>query len=157
VIAVAIRPAEPGDVPTVAALRAEAWETPEYWAGRVANYLAGTISTRQAMQDRAMFVAEVEGAVVGFAAGHRTTRHGCQGELQWINVAQARQRLGVAGKLLVTMAAWFVERSAMRVCVDVEPKNTTARAFYAKYGAVDLRPSWMVWEDIRAVADRKAG
>jgi hypothetical protein len=34
------------------------------------------------------------------------------------------------------------------VCVDVEPSNTAARRFYAAHGAVDLKPSWMVWEDI---------
>ena len=135
----------------MAALRAEAWETQEYWEARVAGYLAGRIGAREALPEFAMFVAEAEGAVVGMVAGHRTTRHGCQGELEWISVARARQRGGVAGNLLAAMAAWFVERGALRVCVDVEPGNAAGRAFYAKHGAVDLKPHWMVWEDIALV------
>lgn len=149
--AVTIRRAEERDVPAIAAIRAEAWETQAFWEPRVAAYLAGAIAARQAVPVSAVFVAEVEGVVAGVASGHRTKRHGCQGELQWMNVARAQQGLGIAGKLLASMATWFAEQDALRVCVDVEPKNAVARAFYAKSGAVDLKPSWMVWEDMRAV------
>jgi GNAT superfamily N-acetyltransferase len=140
----------------MAAIRAEVWETQKYWEARVAAYLAGNIGAQQALPEHAVFVAEVEGAVVGLAAGHRTTRHGCQGELEWINVARSQQRGGVAGQLLAAMAAWFVGKAALRVCVNVAPDNDAARMFYAKYGAAELKPFWMVWGDIRAVADRKS-
>lgn len=134
----------------MAALRAEAWGTEEYWVTRVGDYLRGKIWAKQALPNFAMFVAEMEGRLVGVVAGHCTTRHGCQGELEWINVARSHQRCGIAGHLLAEMAAWFVEHGALRVCVDVEPENTVARAFYAKHGAVDLKPHWMVWEDVGA-------
>jgi ribosomal protein S18 acetylase RimI-like enzyme len=149
--AVTIRRAEQRDVPAVAALRAEAWGTQEYWVARVGNYLRGELNARQSLPEWAMFVAEIEGAVVGMVAGHRTTRHGCQGELEWINVARARQGGGIAGELLAAMAAWFVERGALCVCVNVEPENAAARAFYARFGAIDLQPHWMVWEDAGVV------
>jgi RimJ/RimL family protein N-acetyltransferase len=147
---VTIRRAEEQDVPAIAAIRAEAWGAPEFWEPRVAAYLSGAVRTRDAQPGSAVFVAEIDGAVVGVASGHRTTRHGCQGELQWMNVAHSQQGRGIAAKLLAAMAAWFVEQNARRVCVDVEPENAVARAFYAKHGAVDLQPSWMVWEDIGA-------
>jgi GNAT superfamily N-acetyltransferase len=149
--AVTIRPAEARDVPAMAAIRAAEWGTQGYWMARVEAYWSGTIWAREALPESAMFVAEMNGLVVGLVAGHRTTRHGCQGELEWINVARTQQRAGVAGKLLAAMAAWFVEHKALRVCVDVEPGNIAARAFYAKHGAIDLKPSWMEWEDVGVV------
>jgi hypothetical protein len=42
-----------------------------------------------------------------------------------------------------------------RVCVDVEPANDVALRFYARHGAVDLKPHWMVWEDIGQLCDRE--
>jgi ribosomal protein S18 acetylase RimI-like enzyme len=144
-----IRPAEASDVPAMASIRALEWETQEYWERRLGNYLAGNLGARHALPGHAMFVAVVDEQVAGFVAGHRTTRHGCQGELEFINVDRGHRGSGIAGKLLATMAVWFAEREAMRVCVDVVPENSAARALYAKYGAVDLKPNWMVWEDIR--------
>ena len=100
-------------------------------------------------RERAIFVADLEGAVVGFVAGHRTTRHGCQGELEWIDVVAAHRRRGIAGKMVVALAGWFVERQALRVCIDVKPENLVARGLYSKYGARPLNPYWMVWDDVR--------
>jgi GNAT superfamily N-acetyltransferase len=92
----------------------------------------------------AMAVA-VEGETIGGAvAGHRTRRYGCAGELQWINVTGERRRHGIAGLLLVKMAGWFVEQSALRVCVNVEPANAVARELYEKYCARTFHECWMV-------------
>jgi hypothetical protein len=33
------------------------------------------------------------------------------------------------------------------------PTNEAARRFYSRNGAVDLKPSWMVWDDIRSLAN----
>jgi predicted GNAT family acetyltransferase len=71
--------------------------------------------------------------------------------LQWINVAEQRRRSGIAGMLLATIAAWFVQQDALRVCVNVDPKNLAARRLYVKYGARSLNDQWMVWEDTRAM------
>lgn len=148
---VTIHPAEPADVPAMAAIRAQEWETQEYWEKRIAGYLTGNLGARHALPGHAVFVAALDGTVAGFVAGHRTTRHGCLGELEFINVAREQRGRGIAGMLLLRMAGWFAEQQALRVCVDVVPENEAARALYAKHGAVDLRPNWMVWEDIRTV------
>ena len=146
-----IRPAGERDVPAMAAIRAAEWETQPYWEKRIGAYLAGSISAQQAVPGHAVFVAEAADEVVGFVAGHRTTRHQCQGELEWIDVVASHRRRGVAGRMVVTLAGWFVEQQALRVCIDVKPENLVARGLYGKFGARPLNPYWMVWEDVRVV------
>lgn len=148
---VLIRPAEPRDVPAMAAIRAAEWETQAYWEKRIGAYLAGNISAQHAVPGHAVFVAEVEGKIVGLVAGHRTTRHQCQGELEWIDVVAPYRRRGIAGRMVVTLAGWFAEQQTLRVCIDVKPENSVARGLYAKYGARPLNPYWMFWEDIGVV------
>jgi ribosomal protein S18 acetylase RimI-like enzyme len=133
----------------MAAIRAQEWETQAYWEKRIGNYLRGEIAAQHALPGHAVFVAVREQAVTGFIAGHRTTRHACQGELEWMDVVSAHRRQGIAGRLIVTLAGWFIEQKALRICIDVKPDNTAARALYAKYGARPLNPHWMFWEDIR--------
>ncbi|HLJ26029.1 MAG TPA: GNAT family N-acetyltransferase [Candidatus Angelobacter sp.] len=106
------------------------------------------------MAARTALVAVEDGALVGFVAGHGTRRYGCEGELQWINVAEAQRGQGVACTLLVKIAVWFAQQNALRVCVNVDPKNVAARGLYTKFGAQPLNEHWMVWEDIRVAAAR---
>jgi ribosomal protein S18 acetylase RimI-like enzyme len=87
--------------------------------------------------------------VAGFVAGHLTSRFGCNGELQWINVHPQHRGKGIADRLTVTMLDWFHRRNAFRVCVNVEPGNAAARALYAKHGAVSMNEYWMLWTDLR--------
>ena len=141
----------------MARLRAALWGTEEYWRSRIAAYLAGEHAPRQGLATRVAFVAEEDRKIVGLIAGHLTRRFGCAGELQWIDVAAERQRAGVASELLRWLAAWFGERGARRVCVDVAPNNAGAREFYRRKGAQDLRPSWMVWPDMPATVGTKQG
>lgn len=148
---VVFRAAEHGDLDAMASIRAREWETEAYWKRRIGSYMAGDQSPQQALPARAIFVAVDDGQVAGFVAGHQTRRYECDGELEWINVAPEQRERGIAGKLLVVMARWFVEQQALRVCVDVEPKNTVARGFYTRYGAEQLNPHWMVWEDVRMI------
>ena len=124
-----LRPAEDRDVPTMAAIRAAEWETQEYWERRIGNYLAGNLGAQHALPGHAVFVAELDG----------------------IDVVQAHRRHGIAGQMVVTLAAWFIEQQALRVCIDVQPKNLIARGLYAKFGARPLNPHWMFWEDIHVV------
>lgn len=138
----------------MASIRAAEWETQDYWEKRIGAYLAGNISAQYALPGHAVFVAETADQVVGLIAGHRTTRHQCQGELEWIDVFAPYRRRGIAGRMIVTLAGWFVEQQALRVCIDVKPDNFIARGLYAKYGARPLNPHWMVWEDVRVVLAR---
>ncbi|MGB7136911.1 MAG: GNAT family N-acetyltransferase [Acidobacteriaceae bacterium] len=148
-----LRRAQPLDLPTLAGLRAQEWETREYWEKRIRAYLDGTLNPQQALPERVLFVAEEHGALLGFVAGHRTRRHGCEGELEWINVDAAHRGRGLSRALLHRMAAWFVEQKAFRVCVNVRSDNQPAVALYTGAGAQPLREGWMVWPDIRTLTN----
>lgn len=155
-MAILIRHAEESDVKTMAAIRARRWGTQDFWEDRIGRYLKGEYFPQQALSPRIVVVADNDGVVMGFAAGHQTRRFGCDGELEWIDVEEGHRRLGVAAKLLAGVGSWFVEHSLRRVCVNVDPDNTPARMFYAKCGAVPLSKQWMVWEDAQAMC-RTAG
>lgn len=113
---------------------------------RMARYLRGEHHPGHALAPRVLFVAEATGAVVGYIGGHLTRRFGCDGELQYLYVVPEHRRSGVASRMLEALWRWFGERQATRICVDVEPTNLGARAFYRRHGASDLNPHWLVWE-----------
>src|SRR5438132_1104666 len=91
------------------------------------------------------FVALVGTAVVGYIAGHLTRRYQCDGELQYLFVAPQYRRTGIATELLRLLACWFAYERARKVCVNVEPDNDGARAFYTLHGAIPLHPFWLAW------------
>jgi ribosomal protein S18 acetylase RimI-like enzyme len=143
------REATTDDVPAMARIRAAEWGQDAYWRERIQGYMTGELHPRHALEPRIVVVAvDDTSAIVGFAAGHLTRRFDCDGELEWINVAPEHRGSGIADALLRALAAWFMGRNATRVCVDVAPENATARAFYHKHGAVNFKPSWMLWKDI---------
>jgi GNAT superfamily N-acetyltransferase len=176
-----VRPMVPADVNAAADLRAQTWGSVEYWRSRIPLYLSGELTPQHALSPRAAFVAVVdakfdegvddgkpdvgrgankrgdEQKIFGFVAGHLTRRHECDGELEWIDVDRDHRSRGIAGKLLKVMGGWFLAQPALRICVDVDPKNAAARALYAKHGAVPLNPHWMVWEDVRTMGAREPG
>jgi GNAT superfamily N-acetyltransferase len=107
-----IRPAEQADIPAMAVIRAQEWETEAYWVSRIGAYLCAEQSPQQAGRARSVFVTVDEPTVVGFVAGHQTRRFGCDGELQWINVARERRGQGIAAQLIVRMGEWVCLRRA---------------------------------------------
>jgi GNAT superfamily N-acetyltransferase len=114
----------------------------------MAAYFGGQHHPQRALLPRAGFVATLDDAVIGYIAGHLTERFGCQGELQYLYVAPAHRRSGVARNLFRRLAAWFNEQHAVRVCVNVDIDSPGARDFYLSMSATDLRPHWMEWRDI---------
>jgi len=86
---------------------------------------------------------------VGFVAGYLTQGFGCQRELQWMNVAVVYRGSGVARALVNRVGAWFIEREAKRVCVNVDFRNILACRLYSNCGAQILDKNWMVWDDSR--------
>ena len=145
---VLVRSANESDIPGMALIRA--WErgSRDEWETRIAAYLAGTHHPQKALRPRACYVAIVDDTLAGFVAGHLTRRYGCDGELQWINVYPEWQRRHVGSALLREMASWFVAQRAVRICVDVDPGNGPACAFYERHGARELNRHWLVWDDI---------
>lgn len=142
------RPATLLDVSDMAQLRSEHWGNAPDWEHRIAAYLSGELHPRHALLPRVAIVAEQNDEILGFIAGHLTRRYKCDGELEWINVSEPQRGQGVASELLRHLGEWFVENGAHRVCVDVQPRNADARAFYAHHGAERLNDHWMVFPDI---------
>lgn len=136
------------DVPAMAAIRAKEWGTEEYWIQRISGYMQGKIYPGDALPQRIIFLALDNKEVVGFIAGHLSTRLGCDGELEWINVCPEFRGKAIAGKLLYLLAEWFINNNAFKICVD---PDDDARMFYAKKGATNLDQHWMVWNDIRVL------
>lgn len=149
------RLSEKSDVPAMARIRAQEWETEEYWNTRISRYLDRELHPQHALLPRVSYSALQGDSLVGFIAGHLTRRFACDGELEWINVIPERRESGVASELLRLLAAWFVEQNAFRICVDVAPANTTARRLYMRHRAEALNPHWLVWNDIRVVLGQR--
>lgn len=140
------REAIQSDIPSLARLRSEGWETVEFWIPRVTRYMNVENHPQKALAPRILYVAVENDKIVGFIAGHLTQRLECEGELQWIDITSANRRKGIATELVRMLAAWFVEQKALKVCVD--PGNDNARKFYAALGAENLDAHWMYWKDI---------
>jgi ribosomal protein S18 acetylase RimI-like enzyme len=145
------REAKKSDIPAMARIRALSWGTEDYWRVRIAAYMDCELHPQHALMPRVNYVALEGDSAVGLIAGHLTRRFGCEGELEWIDVIPEQRGSGIASELLRHLAAWFVEQRARRICVDVDPANTIARRFYAKHGAGELNPHWLVWNDINVV------
>lgn len=146
------RPATPRDIPAMTQLPCEPWANATDWEQRLAGYLSGEHHPRHALHPRIVIVAEQDGEVIGFIAGHLTPRYHCDGEVQWITVSPAHRGQGVATELLRQLADWFVSNNARRVCIDCRPRNPAARDFYTRYGAEPLNDHWLVWNDIAHLA-----
>jgi ribosomal protein S18 acetylase RimI-like enzyme len=142
------RKATQQDIISMAAIRDREWGTEDYWITRIGGYILGEHHPQHALIPRIILVAEDKGKIIGFVAGHLTTRLGCNGELQWINVIPEYRKSGVASKLLRLLAQWFVKQNAVKVCVDVAVENIPAQKFYRKYGATNVNDHWLCWEDI---------
>jgi len=148
---VVYRQALESDIPAMARIRAGEWEAQQYWQARISRYLNCRMHPQKALMPRVIYVALDGDLLVGFIAGHLTRRYRCDGELQWINVASDYRGSGAAQELLRLLAAWFAAGKALRICVNVDPANTTARRFYMRYGADHLNEYWLVWRDINVV------
>ena len=116
---------------------------------RMAPYLDGRHHPQQALLPRSAYVALVGDQVIGYIAGHRTTRHGCEGEVQYLYVAPAFRRRGVGTALLGRLAEWFRGHGVEKVCVGVANDSPPeAKPFVERAGAAPLKKHWYAWEDI---------
>ena len=68
-MSILLRPVEDRDIPAMAAIRSRRWESEAFWIDRIGRYLKGEHSPRQALADRAAFVAVEGDDLLGFVAG----------------------------------------------------------------------------------------
>ena len=145
------REAREPDIPALARMRATDRETEENWNLRISGYWNRTHYPQQALATRVIYIAEDAGSIIGFIAGHLTTRFDCDGELQWVDVIPEYRGSGVASGLFQHLTAWFMDQKALRICVNCAPDNLIARNFYLRNGAADMNEYWLVWNDISDV------
>jgi len=145
------REAKKSDIPILAAIRAAEWETEEYWIRRIAGYRNKLLNPQMARSSRIIYVATDADRIIGFIAGHLTKRLDCEGELQWINIIPAYRKKGIAAELIRLLAAWFVRKKALKICID--PGDQSSRLYYIKKGAENLNEHWLYWKDVRVVLD----
>ena len=100
---------------------------------RMAAYFDRQHHPQQALLPRVGYVALANDTVIGYIAGHRTTRHGCSGEVQYVFVAPAYRRRGIGTALLQLLAEWFQAQAAQKVCVAVAADSPPeAQPFYER-------------------------
>lgn len=95
------------------------------------------------------------GNVVGFIAGHLTTRYGMDAEIQSFYVLREHQRNGIGSALLAELADWLIQAGAYKLCVGIASENPY-RVFYSRHGAHYLNDHWMFWDDIHSLVAAKA-
>jgi GNAT superfamily N-acetyltransferase len=143
---VTLRRAGPDDAEAIAAVRIDGWR--RSYKGLVpqsyldAMNVPASLPLWQRVLDApgdvaSVFVAEKDGAVVGFAAGNRLPepKHGFDAELTAIYLAQDVQRRGLGRRLVGTIAAERASHGATGLIVWVLAGNKAARAFYEALGA----------------------
>ncbi len=119
---------------------------------RMAAYFAGQHHPQQALLPRVGYVALANDEVIGYIAGHRTTRHDCAAEVQYLFVSSAFRRRGIATVLLQMLAEWFQSQNAQKVCVALAGDSPAEfQPFYESVGAAPLKRYWYGWEDIGIV------
>jgi GNAT superfamily N-acetyltransferase len=149
------RQANRTDHAAMARLRSKAGGEEDRWLQRIAAYADYTHHPQQAREPRTLWVAIEGNILVGLIAGHLTRRLGCSGELQWLDVKEGWRNQGIGGGLLERLSEWFVAQGALKVCVNCAPDNLPARNFYRSKGAQSIDDHWMVWKDIRVLANKR--
>src|SRR5262249_7180760 len=76
-------------------------------------------------------VAEIEGALAGFAIGHRA---GARGHVVTLDVAGGRRRLGVGRVLLRELIERLESAGARTIRLEVDLRNPGAIRFYERQG-----------------------
>ena len=143
--------ATPDDADAITELWVQSWLdtyiAPEH--GVTADYVAGLMTRRSSAQGRealrsaiarghdsrqAFFVAEADGRIVGIA-GPRVTDEGVQ-RVGALYAERAWHGRGVGAALMIRVLAW--RDPSLPLFLEVAPYNGRARAFYRKWGFVDV-------------------
>lgn len=140
-----IRRGTPDDAPAIASVRVDTWRSA--YRGLLPDaLLAGldatsiTANWRRGLETidptRVAYVAEIEGTVVGFAAGGRarTANPGYPGEIYALYVREAHQGTGIGRALLRVSAKELVVRGLAPIVIWTLYANPASRGFYESLG-----------------------
>lgn len=140
---VTVRRAQRGDVEAIAAIHAASWQATYAGMMDAASLEGMTAASRQPMWERilesgdarfAVFVAEVNGAVVGFCSVGPSRTVDDAGELYTIYLEPGREGKGL-GHALLTAAEDALRRQGYRLAtLWVLQENRVARRFYERHG-----------------------
>jgi GNAT superfamily N-acetyltransferase len=158
-----IRLATPDDAQAIAHVRVTAWRTT--YRGLIPDaYLdAMKVEDSATLWGRVLaappnktntFVAEIDGAVVGFASGLMLAdkRHEFfDAELTGIYLVPEAQRAGIGARLVATVAAAQRAHGATAMIVWVIAGNKGARVFYEQLGAEFVLEQPFTWDGMDLV------
>lgn len=115
------------------------------------NYLSGTSSPQAARSERVAFKACLDDKMLGFIAGHLTTRYGKDAEIESFHTVADDQN-GAWGKLLLQFIEWATQHGARSLCIGIGPAQQDYKEFFLRYGACYLNPHWIYWDNMAALA-----
>jgi len=156
---VVIRRATVADASVIAAVRIDSWRA-TYRGIIPDDYLDGMkVEDSTAIWSRILsatssaanvFVAEVDGEVLGFAAGMtlKEARLGYDSELTAIYLEPSVQRAGIGRRLVAHVAATLASAGANNMLVWVLAENRQARQFYEMLGAELLVEQLFSWDGL---------
>ncbi len=171
---ISIRAAVEADAGAIARVHVESWQTtyagimPEAYLAGIDEGLRAKLWSEWLNSEALVFVAEMDGQVVGFAHGG-ANREGigeCDAELYSIYLLKEAQKRGLGAGLLRAMAIALVERNFRSLAVWVLEQNRS-RSFYEKTGArlvtskvIDLGGTKLMevayaWADLKALAEQQ--
>ncbi|MFC5475083.1 GNAT family N-acetyltransferase [Paraherbaspirillum soli] len=156
---VVIRRATVAEAPVIAAIRIDSWRAtyrgivPDAYLDGMESESSAALWTRilTAASDAAcVFVAEIDGEIVGFAAGMtlREPKLGYDSELTAIYLIPSVQRAGVGRRLVAHVAATLAKAGANNLLAWVLADNHIARDFYTKLGAEPLTEQSFSWDGL---------
>jgi GNAT superfamily N-acetyltransferase len=97
-----------------------------------------------------------DGRIIGYLAGHLTTRYNLDAEIQSFYVLKQMQKQKVGTGLLIEFVKWLINMNAKSLCVGLHPKNKY-KSFYLKYNGQYLNEHWIFWQDITKLLPDGAG
>ncbi|MEB0139100.1 MULTISPECIES: GNAT family N-acetyltransferase [unclassified Undibacterium] len=160
--AVSLRRATVADAAAIAAVRIEGWQTsyrgimPDSYLDnmQLADSLLHWKQILQALPQVdarvCVYVAESEGAVIGFASGMllEPAKLGMQGELTAVYLLPQWQRAGIGRRLLQKVARTLQAQGAQNLLVWVIADNAPARNFCEELGALALQEQAFSWDGL---------
>jgi GNAT superfamily N-acetyltransferase len=100
-----------------------------------------------AKPERVVYKALLDGEIIGYVAGHLTTRYDKDAEIQALYLLKEQQRKGFGTKMLAHLLDWFKQHSVKSICVGID-KDNPYQQFYLKHGGTHINEHWIGWDDM---------